>query len=551
MTWWSLDLHRFLAPAWAWIPWLFAAAALIPAVSSRLVRPLSAYGEALARGGAAGFLTATVPPVLAVVLLPDRTFFLGDFQLRQSTLGSPSAAVPFWYPYCLPLDLFLHDTLGRFLIHRFDLIDNDVGRLLGAIEAGLLGALAARFVRALGARGAFAALVWAGIAFSGVLTLYTGYNKAFTEMVVIAVAAGAFTLEIAAGRASLWPLAIAVTIALFLHRSAVGLLPGFAVAAWLAGSDAAPTSRERLRALAPALLPLAALAIIGPRIAGIVRRTDAMHFAPADVKRLGLLAATLAPARLIDLANLLILLSPIAIVAVAAMAANPRALKPDRGLVALGTLAAPMLIAALFLHPSQGLWRDWDTFAAPAAMLSMLAAWALCRTLGDSPRHAWLAVAVLIGCGMPTIQWLAHSADRDRGLRRVEALIAGPPVRAVHERASAWEFLGLRRGDLGDAAGAAEAFAHEAELEPSPQVLRHWAVMEAGRGDFEHAIEIYRGLVARYPGDAQGWFELAMLLARSGNTVAARDAASQALRLDPSRRDWRAFLESLGPAAPR
>ncbi|HUL48929.1 MAG TPA: hypothetical protein VLT79_02820, partial [Gemmatimonadales bacterium] len=45
MTWWSLDLHRFLTPAWAWIPWLFAAAALIPAVSSRLVRPLSAYGE--------------------------------------------------------------------------------------------------------------------------------------------------------------------------------------------------------------------------------------------------------------------------------------------------------------------------------------------------------------------------------------------------------------------------------------------------------------------------------------------------------------------------
>jgi len=550
MTWWSLNLHRFLSPQAAWIPWAIAAAALVPVLSRRLTSPLGALGDLLARGGFTGNAIAALLPLVTVALLPDRVWFLGDFQLRQFTLGSPNQAVAFWYPYCLPLDLFLHDTFSRFLIHRFDLVENDAGRLLGAVEAGLLGMFAARFARALGARGAFALLAWSAVVFSGVITLFTGYNKAFTEMVVLAVAAGTFALEISSGRTSLWPLSLTVTIALFVHRSAIGLLPGYAVAVWLATLNL-ETRPERRRALLPALVPLAALALIGPRIFHIISATDAMHFAPEEVKKLGLLAATFAPARLVDLLNDVIVLAPLALVA-PAMAIVQRGIRaPAREVVALSAIAAPMLVAALFMHPSQGLARDWDTLATPGVLASMLAVWVICRHLGGSSGLAWLAVAALVGSAAPAFQWLMHDADRDRGLARVEALISGPPVRSRHERASAWEFLGLRRMDLGDPANAADAFSHEAELEPSPQVLRHWAVVEAGRGDLGHAIEIYRGLLDRYPREASAWFEMAVLLARSGDTGAAREAANHAVQLDPSRSDWRSFLESLpGPPAP-
>lgn len=551
MALWSLNLPRFLAPAAAWIPWAIATAALVPTVSRRAVGAFARAGDAFSRGGVLALLLAAIVPLVAVALLPDRTWFLGDFQLRQATLEGARGELAFWYPYCLPLDLLLHDTLARALIARFDLIANDAGRLLGAAEAALLGMVAARFARATSARGAAALLAWTAIVFGGTLTLFTGYGKAFTEMTLLAAAAGTCALEIAQERATLLPLGLVVSVALFVHRSALGFVPGFAVMAAFAwrsarGGDAA----VRVSTIAGTLLPIAALAIELPRTLAIIRRTDAMHFTPADVQRLGLLRATLAPERLLDLFNVLVLLVPLAIAAVLVAAFARRAPGPRREWLALASLALPFVVVTPFVHPSQGLMRDWDTLAAPAMTLSMVAAWVLARALEVRPRFAWLALAATLAVMAPTLQWMMHFADRDRGLARVEALLAGPPERAAHERASAWESLANRRMDLGDADRAAAAFEREAAIEPSPQTLRRWATVEAMRGDLDHAREIQHDLLKRYPTLDEGWMELAILSMRAGDRDESRRAASEALRLNPSRRDARSLLESLGPAPP-
>ena len=40
---WGLNLHRFLPPALAWVPWLLAAAALVPPIARR--RPTTASAD--------------------------------------------------------------------------------------------------------------------------------------------------------------------------------------------------------------------------------------------------------------------------------------------------------------------------------------------------------------------------------------------------------------------------------------------------------------------------------------------------------------------------
>src|SRR5262249_48720527 len=116
---WSLNLMRFMAPATGWTLWAVAALALVPPLA-RLLTPAAAAaaGTAFERQRAWLWPTCAIAGGALVACLPDRTWFVGDFLLRQYTLEVRPGAVATWYPYSLPLDLLLHDTFARFLMHR-------------------------------------------------------------------------------------------------------------------------------------------------------------------------------------------------------------------------------------------------------------------------------------------------------------------------------------------------------------------------------------------------------------------------------------------------
>ena len=544
---WSLNLQRFMAPVTGWALWAIAALALVP--------PLARVGTpALARVG--GVLTgrpAWIVPVAAagaaalVTALPDRTWFVGDFQLRQNTLEGEVTEVAAWYPHALPLDLFVHDTLGRALMQRFGLLPNDVGRLLGAIDAALLAAIAVAFARVLNLRGVAAAAA-AGIVFwGGYLTMFTGYNKAFAELplVMAATAVTALALVRQGRRPLLFGLVLA--IGFVLHRSALGLVP-VAILTWFLWIRAHPGAWRRLAALVAFALPAVVLGVMLPRILAIIARIDPMHFTPDEVRQAGgVLPGLFLGARLVDLASLVPMLSPVA------LAAPPMALLLARSLpwrtegAVLATLALPYVGTMPFIHPGQGYFRDWDDFAAAGMTMSMATAWLVARALERSPRHAWLALAAVLGAAAPSLQWLVHQSEVNRGLQRVETFLREPPARSEFERARTWDYLGLRLIDLERFDGAAEAFAREADIQPSPRVMRLWAATEAARGDPRRAQEIYRRMLARFP-DVNGWFDLAELSYEIGDLAEARRAAGELLRLRPDHAGMRhliAHIDSL------
>src|SRR5439155_19075660 len=148
--------------------------------------------------------------------------------------------------------------------------------------------------------------------------------------------------------------------------------------------------------------------------------------------------------------------------------------------------------------------------------LSRVAGWLVAETLRAAPGRAWLAAAVTLGVAAAALQWLAHFADLERGLRRVEAFMTGPPRRADAERGKTWDYLGIRNLRIADAAApgdlqrerweaAALAFSKAAETSPSPRILLEWGTAELRLRNWEGAREIFRRVISLSPEEAHAW----------------------------------------------
>ncbi|MBI1797527.1 MAG: hypothetical protein HYR74_10800, partial [Candidatus Eisenbacteria bacterium] len=273
-------------------------------------------------------------------------------------------------------------------------------------------------------------------------------------------------------------------------------------------------------------------------IAGTVIGTDAaIHFAPADVRAQGgMLRAAFAGARAFDLASLVLMLSPLALAIppLAVFGRLPRRL-PGRfaELWVLELLAIPFVLVMPFLHPAQGLFRDWDDFAATGVALSLVAAWLVGETLRAAPRFAWLAVAVVLGVASPAVQWLLVHADATRGLERVRAFVTEPPPRTPAERGTTWDYLGIRNYRLERYAEGVAAFTRAVETEPSPRILQEWAVTATMAGDLRTAQTAYHRLLAGSPDNSLGWLGLAAVSMRLRDVPEAKRAALGLRRLVP------------------
>ncbi|HEY3217204.1 MAG TPA: hypothetical protein VGK93_12005 [Candidatus Eisenbacteria bacterium] len=549
---WSLNTQRFLDPWLGWGSWTLAALALVPPWARRIAPWVARAGDAIDRAPARSmFLWAVAAGALAW-LTPDRVWFVGDFLMRQGLVREgESPAVLF--PQALPLDILLHYHLPRYLTGTALVDANGAARILGALEAAAMGALAVAFARGLELPGSARFASAAVLLFGGYLGLFTGFPKAFAELCLLVACTAVFGLKVLKQGRGLLPLGLTLAIGVALHRAALGLLPAVALAfgLWLAerGRRGAWRRREVLLALA---VPLAALAVMVPRIVAVVARWDTVHFTPKTVQlEGGVLKAALAGARPADLANLLVMLSPLSVtiplLLPGVLSASDRAEARTRrreGLL-LGTLALPFLAVMPFIHPAQGLFRDWDDFAATGVAVSLLAAWTVAHAIRLAPHRVWLAVAVVAGAMAPTVQWLAHHRDVERGLQRVRAFMLEPPRRTDAERGTTWDYLGLRYFALERWDAAAEAYANAAETAPTSRILQQQAMAETMRRRYRKAQQLYLKMVVVDPGNVFGWLGLGTTSAHAGDWAEARRAGHELLRLQPGNPDALHLLEAV------
>ncbi len=551
MVGWGLNLQRFLPPWWAWVPWALAALALVPPLARRAEPAFRRAGEAIARGSWVAALAAAAAGALLVFALPDRVHFIGDFQLRQGAIdeGGLAAAI---FPQAMPLDVFLHVDLPTLIMGAGRLDVNWLPRAVGAVEAGLLALLALAYARALALRGTGALAVAAAVFFGGHLGLFTGYSKFNGEMVLVAVAVATFGLravcEPSATGSRRGLLALGVTLALgaFLHRSVVGFVPAVLLAFALALHARPALLRDPETWVAAGLPVLAFLFTLG-RIVGTFAGFDpGMHLASPEVRAQGgLFAAMFAGSRAVDLPNVVVLLAPLAPVLLLVALAWGRRLPRGREAALLVTLAVPFLGLLLFVHPGQGVYRDTDTLSGAGIVVALLAAWLAGETLRRAPAFAWVGVGVVLAAAMPSVQWLAHQTDVDRGLARVAALMDGPPARSPEERGKTWDYVGVRNFNRERWEESARAFARAAETQPSARVLVKWAMAETMRGDARAAQRIYLRAIARDPAVVIAWQGYGVVSLRLGDLDEAQRAALELRRRDPANPEGPVILQEI------
>lgn len=540
---WGLNLNRFVTPALGWLPWAVCALLLVPALGRAVGRRLEGVGDALTGGrGAARIAWAALGAAL-VWSLPDRLQHAGDFLLRQRVArgGGP---FEHYFPQAFPLDVALHLSGPHLLMQRTGIDVFVWERILGALEAGIMAWLAASFARALGTRGAAAVAVTAVAFFGGYLAMFTGYGKAFKELTVLVAAAGVLAMRCERDGRGLVAMGLVVSFGIATHRLALGLVPVWLAVLLLSIHRRHVTPIRWPMWIAGAAVPLATLAWMAPRILSSVGQYDRGHFVVGAAAVLDVLMATLVPLRLVDLANMVVVLSPLAW-------ALPILMRPGSGHGAatsfrlLLALAIPFVAVAFVYHPPQGVFRDWDDHATAGVALSLLTAWLI--AMATRSRHGgWLATVATLCVVVPTIQILAVQASPERGRARVQAFLDEAPSRPPVERALTREYLGLTALLRDDGEDAARHYRAAAADVASPGILRGWAIAEAlcGRPDSSRAI--CRRLVERNPGDLVGWRGLMKTAYVLNNIDEARRAAAALLSLAPDDPDARLVLERTG-----
>jgi hypothetical protein len=522
---WGLDAIRYLPPPWAGMLWLGWGLALIPAVACRVEANLSK---------SAGWLALPCLASLCLVLgLHDRLHFLGDWLMRRGSAAMDVALEPL-YPQALPLDLFLHVRLPRMVSGLLGV--DAVARIAGGIEALLLVAsgwwLTARSGWGPGAR--FAALSVAIV--GGFLQLFTGFNKAASEMCVLAGAATALAVAAPASGAAMIGLGGVAAIAVLLHRVGVLLVPAVLVAVALRARRSETGAAQRwIPSLVAATLPALSLAAVGPKLWHVLVTFDLpRHIAPPEV-RMHPAAALLAPAHLLDVANALAALAPVALVSLLATPALARRVRAVE-IAPLAGVVVPMAVPVLAVHPQQGLFRDLDVVAPSVVALAFLAAWVVGRVIADEPRGRGLTVAVTTSALACAVAWMGLHHDPVRGAGWARRFTDPAAHRSAPERALTWDFLGFRAMAEGNWPEAWRAWSEAARLAPSPRILTQLAMAETMTGRLEEARERFRRVLELDP----------------GQTLAVRGIATTSFRLGDYREARRAAarLQAMGAAPP-
>ena len=528
---WGFNLLRFLPRGPGWAIWIAGTLLLIPALARPIARGLERVDGRRALALAVAWVAGAA--VLAWCL-PDRVSFTGDFQLRQGAALEPLPPGHV-FPQALPLDVALHYHLLRFLIGVGFPSADHAARALGALEAAVLAGLALAFARALGLRGAAALGAASIVLFGGWLGLFTGYSKAFTEVVVLLVAIAVLARGALPAGAGLTRLGLALALAFALHRSSLAFLPAGAVALVMGMRARGISSRRSPGVIVAVAAPVGVLVALFPQLLTTLTGFDPVHhLAPPEVMHGGgVLGAAFAPRHLLDLVNLVALLSPAVLILPALILAAGPGLLRGRDALLLLALAVPQLLLMLLVHPSQGVFRDWDVFAPAGVALALLAALAVGRILSARPAYDWLGVSAAAAVMAPSILWLVHSADPDRGLDRVVAFATEAPLRSEVERGLIWEFVGTSANVHGHAERAANAMAQAAALAPSPRVMMEWGMAEAARGEYATARRAFEQAAARDPRQPRIWLNLVNTCMRLDDLPGARRAAEQMVRLMP------------------
>ncbi len=558
------------ADAYAFFPGAFFAVAGIAvfavACFARRKLPLRRRPTATTSGGQAGN-DAWIYPALAIAGAVIFTLFrtahvlLGDGVAMVTTLPLERTFHPL-EPLSMLLEQTTYDLLSPFLARPgrepYEMAwigSGALSILAGAVFLPVTWAVSDHLARRIpgsppAARGrrTLTGLVFLTLAGQGYIQIFFGYVEVYalaaTTFAIYTLAALRFLDQ----KGRLWPVAVALAVAVAFHLSAVILFPSFAILAIAAfrAPDRVPLrGREALFSLtALASLPLS-LAVLGHGYS--LWSTLVSVFHDVVVSQPDPIPGYFWSWRhLRDLANEQLLIGPLALgfVLPAAIAALRRRCASPLELAFFAILGLEFATIELIAGDSNlGYARNWDLLA-PAGFGLAVAGLGLWLPQFSKPAAARVGLVVAVAISLfHTVPWIGVNASSNRSLRRFTTL----PLELGRVESTVGYWYGLR----GDTALAEQWFARSLDRNPG-NIRAHIGLgdLYSQRGDFRRAALAYRAAIDLRPESDEFRLQWIGAELRAGEPAAALPETERLVRRQPRNpRFWTVYGIALLGAA--
>lgn len=490
---WGLDSLADMNIAWSLLLALF----LWPL----FVGPTLAVGRLAERIAARGglFLLFTGAMGALFVLFRSRNFLLGDSLLYVHALdeGLKIESAGRREAGSIVVVSALHWSL-----RKTDFGDSETAFVIASVAAGVIFVLLAFALARLLATSAQArALIFASLIALGSLQIFFGHAEYYS----LVAASGMLHITLAfywlKGRCSLIFPAIAMALALFVHIMNALLLPGFAWLVLSALREKRFVQAAAAAALVPCLLVAIAALIKYPRESFLAIFRKGLHMLPLHES--GQYAYSLfEPTHLGEVANVLLLTAPcLPLLAIAALLAGKSADEGDtssesgsglRGRAAAGYPAASkgyviflVLGAAFFCftaNPALSMARDWDIFAFPFIVLTLVAAISAANRIRGRERLLWLCGAVAVVGGLHLGLFVANNRTPGAYVPRFRRIAMEGDFFTSTPRGELWRYLGWEAIKADDLEQATEDLLRSVRVWPEQlKSYKMLATIEIGR----------------------------------------------------------------------
>ena len=558
---WGID-HLAYFPAPVRIAVLLAVAAMfVPVIARPLYGGLLRAAGAWSRTGRTGAIACVLAGLGAVVAmhgLQSATLLLGDAHLLaksytaaergNNTIIMRSVEVILQRERIAQGTTLLYYGAAQVSEHAFGKSWVSGIRLLNCILGGIFAGLVLWIARR--ARLGDEARLWLVVLalFGASVELFFGYFENYTPLFFIAALQILASLRVLRGTGRVVWVVLAWLVALWAHVQAILLFPALVyVLLWrFERQDTARIERHAARVLVLLLaVGLAAAYAMSPL------RRYLLPFG-GNAERYGLFD----PAHLLDVANVLWLLCPVAIVfAVAEIVAvrrrgAPRRAQP-RPLVAGAAwmtqrgervfctmLIVPCLVFLFFFNAEIGVARDWDLFT----LLGLgMVPWVL-SVLQSTPAlpRTSMAAALALSLGLG-IAWIAINASGPRSAARFEHILEHETAHVPY----ALETLANWYRDAGRPSDGMRAMERAAALSGNPRHRALLGIYCAQAGDHDRAIALLSAEVDVRPDNLDGWRWLAHSLEKKGDDVRLEQVLRQAIRATRDPRPFQYLLAHL------
>ena len=265
------------------------------------------------------------------------------------------------------------------------------------------------------------------------LAVFTGFPKTAADLCVLTLALAVLGVRLVRDGRGHAAFGLTLAVALLDHRAALVFLPaaGYAVGgAWRGATGPAASAL----AMAPPLVTAGGHGAAHPAHRRGLRHAHALPRARRGRARRGVRRSPRGKP-ILEIANALLMTAPLVVLLpllVLAPAAARAGARDTRYLLLLATAFVPV---TLFVHPRQGLLRDWEVLTPAAVAFTALVVWTLGTLVATRQAAPRLAVAAAFATLVPGARPARCTRTSvDQGLARAQVAARGPP-RADRRRA--------------------------------------------------------------------------------------------------------------------